>query len=288
MPHKYNVNSKRTGGYAMDNRELEMLMDKYRRELIEYSKMNGGMNKADMENDGVFEQDEREKKQQAAIDGAESYERDRSDPLPAEKASEQESPEAVAVQARVQSDSDGDGQSDIRLVNADAAENIPRLLRESCETLANEPDSSEEQRRRCREINDFLAANDETGTMRVEARAADQAFGISSARVMIFMPLPSGNLTVFDGLTDISGSSVSVVLPAPPRTLSQQEDSGGKTPYAVYSVYVEHPNFVRAIFTNVPVFSGVESVQPVAMIAKAAGTREPDPIVVDQSERNSL
>lgn len=271
----------------MDNRELEMLMDKYRRELIEFSKMNGGMNKADMENDGAFEQDEREKKQQAALDGTESYERDRNDPLPAEKTSEQENPEAVAVQARVQSDS-GDGQSDIRLVNTDASENIPRLLRESCETLANEPSPSEEQRRRCREINDFLAANDETGTIRVEARAADQAFGISSARVMIFLPLPSGNLTVFDGLTDISGSSVPVVLPAPSRTLSQQENSGGKTPYAVYSVYVEHPNFVRAIFTNVPVFSGVESIQPVAMIAKAAGTREPEPIVVDQSERNSL
>ncbi len=273
----------------MDNRELEMLMDRYRRELIEFSKMNGGMNKADMENDGMFEQDEREKKQQAALDGEESYERDRSDPLPVAETSEQEEPQTVAVQAQPQSNPDNDGQNNVRLVNTDStSENIPRLLRESCETLANEPDLSEEQRRRCREINDFLSANNETGTMTVEARAADQAFGISSARVMIFLPLPSGNITVFDGLTDISGSSVSVVLPAPPRALSQQENNGGKTPYAVYSVYVEHPNFVRAVFTNVPVFSGVESIQPVAMIAKAAGTREPEPIVVDQSERNSL
>ena len=46
----------------------------------------------------------------------------------------------------------------------------------------------------------------------------------------------------------------------------------------------------KAIYknANVPVFSGTESVQPVAMLAKAAGAQEPDPIVVDQSERNSL
>ena len=95
-------------------------------------------------------------------------------------------------------------------------------------------------------------------------------------------------MTVFDGLTNVNGSSASVTLPAPPKSISQQEDNGGKAPFAVYSVYVEHPSFVRAIFTNVPVFSGTESIQPVAMLAKAAGAQEPDPIVVDQSERNSL
>ena len=267
----------------MDNRELERLMDRYRRELIEFSRMNSGKNSVGEE------PDEREKRQMDAESGGTSYERDRSDPLPAptpepEPQPEPEpEPEAEAEPAQVQitparnlASMSGSNTPDT-MNNQSASADIPRLLRQSCEIIANDPTATQEQRRRCREINEFLNANNETGSMRVEATAANRAFGICSARVMIFLPLPSGNVTVFDGLTNVNGSSLSVTLPAPPKSLSQQEDNGGKAPFAVYSVYVEHPSFVRAIFTNVPVFS-----------AKAAGAQEPDPIVVDQSERNSL
>ena len=269
-------------------------MDRYRRELIEFSRMNSGKNSVGEE------PDEREKRQMDAESGGTSYERDRSDPLPAptpepEPQPEPEpEPEAEAEPAQVQITparnlaSMSDSNTPDTMNNQSASADIPRLLRQSCEIIANEPTATQEQRRRCREINEFLTANNETGTMRVEATAADRAFGICSARVMIFLPLPSGNVTVFDGLTNVNGSSASVTLPAPPKSISQQEDNGGKAPFAVYSVYVEHPSFVRAIFTNVPVFSGTESIQPVAMLAKAAGAQEPDPIVVDQSERNSL
>ena len=41
----------------MDNRELERLMDRYRRELIEFSRMNSGKNSVGEE------PDEREKRQ---------------------------------------------------------------------------------------------------------------------------------------------------------------------------------------------------------------------------------
>ena len=60
----------------MDNRELERLMDRYRRELIEFSRMNSGKNSVGEE------PDEREKRQMDAESGGTSYERDRSDPLP--------------------------------------------------------------------------------------------------------------------------------------------------------------------------------------------------------------
>lgn len=270
----------------MDNRELERLMDRYRRELIEFSRMNSGKNSVGEE------PDEREKRQMDAESGGTSYERDRSDPLPAPapEPEPQPEPEPAQVQitpARNLASMSGSNTPDT-MNNQSASADIPRLLRQSCEIIANDPTATQEQRHRCREINEFLNANNETGSMRVEATAANRAFGICSARVMIFLPLPSGNVTVFDGLTNVNGSSLSVTLPAPPKSLSQQEDNGGKAPFAVYSVYVEHPSYVRAIFTNVPVFSGTESIQPVAMLAKAAGAQEPDPIVVDQSERNSL
>jgi hypothetical protein len=100
---------------------------------------------------------------------------------------------------------------------------------------------------------------------------------------MVFLPLESGNITLFDGITDISGSSERIVLPAPPRSLSSSPNNGNVLPYSAYTLYIEHPSFVRSLFNNVPVFSGIESVQPVQMLAKVAGMNEPDPIIVNES-----
>ena len=105
---------------------------------------------------------------------------------------------------------------------------------------------------------------------------------------MIFLTLPSGNVAVFDGLSDISGSTPSIILPAPSRELSQSPNDGGVPPFSTYMVYVEHPSYVRALFNNVQVFSGVESIQPVQLLAKAVGTDEPEPIIVDEARRNTL
>ena len=105
---------------------------------------------------------------------------------------------------------------------------------------------------------------------------------------MVFLPLDSGNITLYDGITDISGSSERIILPAPSRSLSMTPNNGKALPFATYTVYVEHPSFVRALFNNVPVFSGIESVQPVQMLAKVEGLSEPDPIIVNESGSSTL
>ena len=148
--------------------------------------------------------------------------------------------------------------------------------------------STDERRRKCREINNFLTANPETGTLRIETFASDRAFAVPSARLMVFLPLESGNITLYDGITDISGSSERIVLPAPARSLSSTPDNGNVLPFSAYTVYIEHPSYVRSLFNNVPVFSGIESVQPVQMLAKVAGLSEPDPIIVNESGSSTL
>lgn len=269
----------------MDRREMEKLMDKYKAEMLEFSKRNNtsGYPSANTQ------PDERERQMNEARKENRPFERDRSDPLPlsepeqmlAEPAvAEQDEPEAVAVQNEIP-------MEEMTPPSTDGIIDVPRLLRENCARLA--ANATPEQRERCRDINDFLVANNESGTMKVEAFAADRSFGVGSARVMIFVELPSGNVAVFDGLTDIDGVTQSVRLPAPPRELAQSpQAAGSRLPYSVYSVYVEHPAFVRSVFTNVPVFSGIESIQPVRMLAKVAGTSEPEPIVVDESSVSTL
>ena len=264
----------------MDRRELEKLMDKYKQEMLEFQRKNNLSGYAST----VNPDDDRETRMDEALRNNSPFERDRSDPLPdvepveESEPAEAEEPQAVSVQAPVEE----------AQLPADTSSDVERALRRSCEGLPD--NATNEQKARCRSINDFLAANTESGSLKVEAFASDRAFGIPSARVMVFLELPGGNVAIFDGLTDINGSTESIRLPAPPKSISQSPQTGAnpRLPYAVYSVYVEHPDYVRAVFTNVPVFSGIESIQPVRMLAKAAGLEEPEPIVVDETTINTL
>lgn len=257
----------------MDRREMERLMDKYKAEMMEFSRRNTFSDSSPSNND------EKVKEMNEAIEDNGTFERDRSDPLPLDEQPREEP--QIVLPAQSSSVTQEAEQSDISTV--DVAEN----LRRACASVND--DSSDEQRQRCRDINEFLSANPEKGSLKIQAFVSDQSFGIGSARVMVFVELPSGNVAVFDGLTDVDGITQPVILPAPPRSLSQSPGaSGARLPYSVYSVYVEHPDFVREVFTNVPVFSGVESIQPVRMLAKSEGLEEPEPIAIDESGFTAL
>ncbi|MBQ2841675.1 MAG: hypothetical protein IJE72_01410 [Clostridia bacterium] len=269
----------------MDKRELEKMMDRYKQEMLEFQKRN---NISGYPSGITDSSDERERQMDEALRNNAPFERDRSNPLSETSVQEQEviaekpeNPQVVAAQTSPVSEDDFNLENEGRT-------DVERVLRRSCENLSE--NATNEQRAKCRSINDFLAANNESGSLRVEAYASDRAFGVPSARVMVFLELPEGNAAVFDGLTDINGSTESIRLPAPPKSLSQSPQTGSnpRLPYAVYSVYVEHPDYVRSVFTNVPVFSGIESIQPVRMLAKAAGLEEPEPIVVDETTLSTL
>lgn len=258
----------------MDKRELEKLMDKYKKEMMEFSQRNSVYADSTPLNN-------REEQQQLAEDEGVAYERDRSDPLATTDAVNNAEEEAVAAQTTPQPREDNSDSSSAPVYGNETVD-VPAYLRSLC---AN---PSEEQRQRCNDIQRFLAQNPETGTMQIETSAAGRAFAVNSARVMIFLPLDSGNITLFDGLTDISGLTDKIILPAPARNLSTSPNNGNALPYAVYTVYVEHPSFVRSIFNNVPVFSGVESIQPVEMLAKVEGLNEPEPIIVNETSFGAL
>lgn len=265
----------------MDKTEMEKLMDRYKREMIEFRRRNGEM---------LYETaDEKERGMMDASMGRNSYERDRSDPLKSnmpqeESAVQEKQPEAVRAQVNA-----APMQEPTVRMTTDGIVDGTAMLRERCAGISSNSSATAEQRQRCREISDFLARNAENGILRIETSASDRTFGVGSARVMIFLPLESGNVMIFDGLTDISGLTDRVRLPAPNRELSMSPRGENRAlPYSEYSVYVEHPSYVRAVFSNVPVFSGIESIQPVQMLAKVAGVNEPEPIAVDESSTNTL
>jgi hypothetical protein len=67
--------------------------------------------------------------------------------------------------------------------------------------------------------------------------------------------------------SDRDGNTPRIALPAPPRQNSTQP--GSMVPYATYQIDVVADGFYRQYFTGVPVYDGVTSIQPAALIPLA-------------------
>ena len=116
---------------------------------------------------------------------------------------------------------------------------------------------------------------EEVGYIKVFASTAQQA-----------VPLPGCKVTVSSGETqvdfyseletDISGNTPVISVPAPSRELSQTP-GGNVRPYYRYNIDVEFPGYEEVNVTEVPVFEGILSIQPVSMTpASGGGTRTED------------
>ena len=138
----------------MDKREMEKMMDKYKAEMLEFSRRN---NMSGYPNSVGDTNDSREKAMMDALENSETFERDRSDPLPIEEQlPDEETEDAVPAQVRLPVD---EVQSDV----SDKRVDVAAVLRESCSRISS--DSSAEQRAKCNDINDFLNSNNEFSIM---------------------------------------------------------------------------------------------------------------------------
>lgn len=264
----------------MKSKNMEQLIEKYKHEMLSYSRRSSFPSPQEPEesvSQELFEQaaepvsvQESETIQTAAIQ----------EEIAEASAAEPQEP-AVSVVARVP--------------NKPTLEDLisPEIkfedLREDCRKISTgESQGTDEKKKSCTDLYNFLAQNTATGLLSVETYAADRVFGVGSARVMVFIPLESGNVTIYDGLTDNSGNTPQITLPAPPKDISlhPEKSANGQT-YAGYTILVEHPDYVRAVFFNVPIFEGIESIQPVQMIARDS-EGEPEPIVVTEKEPENL
>ena len=131
---------------------------------------------------------------------------------------------------------------------------------------------------------EFLKANPQSGTMRVQVYAAGQTFPIANADVTLFLELTNGRYDIFEGLTDINGVIDGIILPAPSREMSQSPSDTPVLPYSSYGLTVRHPDFADAVFTDIPVFSGIKSIQGVELVPLISDGREPAVTETDESD----
>lgn len=113
--------------------------------------------------------------------------------------------------------------------------------------------------------NDTSTNDREVGYLTVRVSTAGGAIPLENASVNIRGGSVDDSSIIYSLLTDSDGLTKTVALSAPPRSASQSPQD--KTPpYAVYNVDVYAKNYAPAFFHNVPVFSGINSVQPAILV----------------------
>lgn len=109
-----------------------------------------------------------------------------------------------------------------------------------------------------------------TGFLVVKVFTGNEAIPLSGATVTVRNNEPnsdiSGNVitTLF---TDRSGNTEKIMLPAPPRFLSQSP--GNLLPFSTYNIEVFLDRYQTTTFQSVPIFDGILSIQPVELIPRA-------------------
>lgn len=111
-------------------------------------------------------------------------------------------------------------------------------------------------------------------------------------------PVPRAKVTVFRGdinepdiiatdYTDESGRTDAFILDAPPRAISQNANSDS-IPYASYNMMVEAEGYITNIHLNIPVFSGVTSLQHSNMMLYETAGADKGPQIFDEAQQFTL
>ncbi len=107
--------------------------------------------------------------------------------------------------------------------------------------------------------------NTDTGYLVVAVTSARGNFPIEGARVRVYSTEGEDIQLLYTLITDESGRTEKIELPAPPFSASQAPDTG-VVPYAQYNIDTDYDGYFTVQNINAPVYSGVTSIQNVALI----------------------
>ncbi len=126
----------------------------------------------------------------------------------------------------------------------------------------------------------------ENGYLRVATLTGDGAFPVPGAIVTITVRRNGTEHLAYLLITDESGETPTVSLPAPDAALSQSPDN--KDPFTTAEIRIFANGYFRARLQNVPVFAGITSVQTVQLIPLPALMHEDQETLTTVSESPDL
>lgn len=108
----------------------------------------------------------------------------------------------------------------------------------------------------------------EIGYLTVRVSTAGGAVPLEGAAVNV----RGGNIelseVLFSLTTNSDGITPTVSLATPPRSSSETPQEAAPA-YAVYNIDVYAKGYIPALFNNIPVFSGINSIQPAVLVPAA-------------------
>lgn len=114
-------------------------------------------------------------------------------------------------------------------------------------------------------LQEYMDVNDRRGTLQFRAYTARGALPVSDARIVVSKDIGGKKHVFYTLTTDSSGLTQVISLPAPPKELSETPDSPIR-PFALYDAEVTAAGYNEVIIRDLPVFEGVTSVQRVALV----------------------
>ena len=126
-----------------------------------------------------------------------------------------------------------------------------------------------------------------TGSLVVFVTTTNELYPVPDARITVY----TGNIDdmdiVAEGISDKSGKSPAFSLKTPSKSISLSSGQNA-TPYASYNMVVEADGYVKNIHLNIPVFSGVTSVQGSDLLLLEIAGNDKNGQVFDESTRFDL
>ena len=103
-----------------------------------------------------------------------------------------------------------------------------------------------------------------TASFQVRTTAANEALPIANALVVVSRETADGPVVQNIQLTDISGLTEPILLPATDPSLTMQP--ADNIPLVTYEVQVSAPGYFRVQNNGIPLYGGIKTVLPVTMI----------------------
>ena len=121
----------------------------------------------------------------------------------------------------------------------------------------------------------------EKGRLSANVTSVANIYPVRGARVTVFTGSPDSMTVLDSAVTDESGKTRVFLLDAPPKSLSMTSGAPA-LPYTLYNLLISADGFLDNIHLNIPVFSGIASVQRSDMLPKAVAGGRTDPIIFNE------
>ncbi len=102
------------------------------------------------------------------------------------------------------------------------------------------------------------------GYLVVSVRTGSGAIPLEGALVTLRGEDTAEGDSIASFISDQSGNTPRITLPAPPRAVS--ESPGNGKPYASYSADISLKGYHTNLYTNIPIFDGITSVQTAYLV----------------------